>query len=191
MLGWLVEAVEGQPLEEVLRRRLFRPLGMHQARYRASLSEDPERARPHEVVDGQARPTLFISGGFGSGGISLSAADFAAFAVGLQEGRFLPPKELETAWSPGSLADGRPAAVRLNSDSEGYGFGWFITRLYGRRLMTHGGGITGFSANLYHFPDDRLTIAVLSNVKGRDDGAAPVDPLARRITEAYFRWAAP
>jgi CubicO group peptidase (beta-lactamase class C family) len=189
VLGWLVEAVEGQPLEQVLRRRLFRPLGMQDARYRASLAEDGERARPHEVVDGQARPTLFISGGFGSGGMSLSAADFAAFGVGLQEGRVLPRTELEVAWSPGRLADDRPAAVRLNSDSDGYGFGWFITRLNGRRLVTHGGGITGFSANLYHFPDDRLTIAVISNTKGRDDGAAPVDPLARRITEAYLAWA--
>jgi hypothetical protein len=121
--------------------------------------------------------------------MSLSAADFAAFAIGLQEGRVLPPTELEGAWSPGRLADGRPAAVRLNSDSDGYGFGWFITRLYERRLVTHGGGITGFSANLYHFPGDRLTIAVVSNTKGRDDGVAPVDPLARRIAEAYFAWA--
>jgi CubicO group peptidase (beta-lactamase class C family) len=188
VLGWLVEAVEGQALEDVLRHRLFRPLGMHQARYRASLAEDPTKARPHEVVDGKARPTLFISGGFGSGGMSLSAEDCAAFAVGLQEGTFLPPRELEAAWSPGMLADGQPAAVRLNSDSDGYGFGWFITRLDGRRLVTHGGGVTGFSANLYHFPDNRLTIAILANVKGRDDGAAPVDPLARRITEAYFAW---
>lgn len=186
VLGWLVEAIEGQPLEEVLRRRIFHPLGMHQARYRASLTDDSKRARPHEVVDGGARPTLFVSGGFGNGGISLSAADLAAFAVGLQEGKFLPPAELETAWTPGRLADGSSVQVRLNSDSDGYGFGWFITRFAGKRLVTHGGGITGFSANLYHFPDERLTIAVLANAKGRDDGVAPVDPLARRIAEAYL-----
>ncbi|MGH7613185.1 MAG: serine hydrolase [Gemmatimonadales bacterium] len=77
----------------------------------------------------------------------------------------------------------RLAGRDLNSDSDGYGFGWFITSFAGRRLVTHGGGITGYSANLYHFPDDGLTIAVLANVKGRDDGAAPVDPLARRIAE--------
>lgn len=190
VLGWLVEAIERQPLEEVLRRRTFLPLGMRQARYRATLADDPERARPHEVVDGAARPTLFISGGFGSGGVSLSAADLAAFAVGLQEGRFLPAAALATAWTPARLADGRPAAsVRLNSDGYGYGFGWFITAFAGHRLVTHGGGITGFSANLYHFPDERLTIAVLANAKGRDDGVAPVDPLARRISEAYFSWA--
>ncbi len=55
-----------------------------------------------------------------------------------------------------------------------------------RRLVTHGGGITGFSANLYHFPDYRLTIAVLANAKARDDGIAPVDPLARKLAEIMF-----
>ena len=50
--------------------------------------------------------------------------------------------------------------------------------------MTHGGGIQGYSANLYHFPDEALTIVVLANTKARDDGMAPVDPLARRIADA-------
>jgi CubicO group peptidase (beta-lactamase class C family) len=183
VLGWLVEAVEGQPLDQVFRRRIFAPLGMSSARYRAPITDDSTRARPHAVVEGTVRPTRFLTGGFGSGGMSLSAADLAAFALGLQEGRFLPPSALATAWTPGSLADGRPATVRLNTESDGYGFGWFITRFADRRLLTHGGGITGFSANLYHFPDERLTIAVLANVKARDDGAAPVDPLTRRIAE--------
>lgn len=186
VLGWLVEAIEGQPLNEVLDRRIFRPLGMRRARYRASLADDPERAQPHEVVDGVARPTLFVSGGFGSGGISLSAADLAAFAVGLQQRKFLSPQQLETAWTPGTLADGSMARVRPNSDSDSYGLGWFITSFDGMRLLTHGGGITGFSANLYHFPDQKLTIAILANVKARDDGVAPVDPLARRIAEHFL-----
>ncbi|MEX2608748.1 MAG: serine hydrolase, partial [Gemmatimonadota bacterium] len=65
-----------------------------------------------------------------------------------------------------------------------YGFGWFVARYAGRTLLTHGGGIEGYSANLYHFPEEQLTIVVLANVKGRDDGVAPVDPLARRIADA-------
>jgi ketosteroid isomerase-like protein len=114
----------------------------------------------------------------------MSAADLAHFASGLHTARFLPAAALRAAWTPARLADGRPVAVRLNTDADTYGFGWFITSLEGRRLLTHGGGITGYSANLYHFPDETLTVAVLANVKARDDGAAPVDPLARRIAAA-------
>lgn len=186
VLGWLIEAVEGQPLEAVFRQRVFAPLGMDGARYRASLEDDPDRARPHVIAGDTVRAELFVSGGFGSGGLSMSADDFAAFALALQRGDFLTEDQLEAAWTPATLADGSPVTVRINTETDSYGFGWFLTELAGRPLVTHGGGITGFSANLYHFPGNRVTIAVLSNIKARDDGTAPVDPLARRITEAYF-----
>ena len=186
VLGWLVESVEGEPFQTVLETRLFSPLGMEQARYRASLEEDRNRASPHVIQDSAVVHELFVSGGFGSGGLSFSADDFSAFAVALQRGDFLSEDQLDQAWAPGQLADGSPVTVRINTDNDSYGFGWFLSELAGRRLVTHGGGITGFSANLYHFPDDQVTIAVLANIKARDDGQAPVDPLARRITEAYF-----
>lgn len=183
VLGWLVEAIEHQPLEQVLRSRIFTPLGMLEARYRASLSNDTLRARPHAVVEGQAEPTVILTGGFGSGGISLSASDFASFGIGLQTGTFLSHADLKASWTPGLLANGQLPDVRINTNSDAYGFGWFLTEFAGHRLVTHGGGITGFSSNLYHFPDDSVTIAILANVKGRDDGAAPVDILARRIAD--------
>lgn len=65
----------------------------------------------------------------------------------------------------------------------GYGFGWFLATSDGRPMMTHGGGIEGFPANLTHFPGEQLTIVVLANAKARDDGVAPVDPLARRLAD--------
>lgn len=183
VLGWLVSEVEGAPLSDVLRRRLFEPLGMTQARYRAPLSDDPLRALPHVLENGKPRPADYITGGFGSGGMSMSAADAAAFALALQEGRFLPAGLADTAWTPARLGDGAEVDLEMFGEPASYGFGWFLARYDGRPLMTHGGGIEGYSANLYHFPAERLTIVVLANTKGRDDGTAPVDPLARRLAD--------
>lgn len=183
VLGWLVSAVEGEPLADALHRRLFEPLGMRQAGYRAALADDPLRALPHEVENGRPRPADYISGGFGSGGISMSAADAAAFALAIQEGRFLPANLADTAWTPARLGDGAEVDLEMFSEPASYGFGWFLSRYDGRAMMTHGGGIEGYSANLYHFPEERLTIVVLANTKGRDDGRAPVDPLARRLAD--------
>jgi hypothetical protein len=73
--------------------------------------------------------------------------------------------------------------VRLDTASDSYGFGWFLTRFAGRRVVTHGGGINGYSARLFHLPRERVTIAVLANAKNRDDGVVPVDPVSRRIAE--------
>jgi CubicO group peptidase (beta-lactamase class C family) len=183
VLGWIVEAIEGRPLDYVLHRRVFAPLSMHQASYRRPLAADPGRARPHEVTGGQPRPGTYVSGGFGSGGISLSIADLAAFAVALQSGRALPASIAHDAWRPARLADGTAVSVQMFGGAASYGLGWFLTRYAGRPMMTHGGAIEGYSANLYHFPDEALTIAVVANVKGRDDGTAPVDPLARRLAD--------
>jgi CubicO group peptidase (beta-lactamase class C family) len=183
VLGWLVEAVEGLPLADVFRRRIFQPLSMPHAGYRIPIAQDPGRARPYRVAEGTTSPETYLTGGFGSGGISMSVTDFAAFAVGLQGGLLIPGPFLEEAWRPARLADGTAVELRMFDAPASYGFGWFLTRFAGRQMVTHGGAIEGYSANLYHFPDDRLTIALVANVKGRNDGAAPVDAAARRLAE--------
>jgi CubicO group peptidase (beta-lactamase class C family) len=183
VLGWLVEAVEGEPLARVLERRIFEPLGMRHARYRAPLSADALRARPHAMTEEGAAAEEYITGGFASGGMSMSVADAAAFGLALQEGRFLSPSSAESVWRPASLGDGAQVERTMFGEPASYGFGWFLTEYGGRTMYTHGGGIEGYSANLYHFPDDRLTIVVLANIKGRDDGVAPVDPVTRRIAD--------
>jgi CubicO group peptidase (beta-lactamase class C family) len=184
VLGWLVSAVEGASLDAVFRRRLWEPLGMRQAGYRGAPADRPVGAVSHDVVGGSARAIDPLTGGFGSGGVSLSVADLAAFGVALNAGRFLPPALRDTAWAPARLADGSPVQTRMFDHEASYGLGWWLATYRGERLLTHGGAIEGYSANLYHFPERRLTIAVVANSKRRGDGAAPVDPLARRIADA-------
>ncbi len=183
VLGWVVEEVEGKPLAQVLEQRIFQPLGMRHARYRAPLEEDPLRALPHAMESGSPVGAEYITGGFASGGMSMSAADAAAFGVALQEGRFLSAAAREQVWRPARLGSGEEVERQMFGAPASYGFAWFLTTYQGRRMYTHGGGIEGYSANLYHFPAERLTIVVLANIKGRDDGVAPVDPIARRIAD--------
>jgi len=113
VLGWLVAAIEQRPLGDVLSDRLFAPLGMRRARYRASLDADPLRARAHAVsAEGAARHIDHLTGGFGSGGMSMSAADVAALGVAVQSGRFLSLTMAAEAWRPARLANGRGVAMR-------------------------------------------------------------------------------
>lgn len=48
----------------------------------------------------------------------------------------------------------------------GYAHGWFIGTQSGHQIAVHSGGIHGFSSYLAWFPDDDVTIVVLSNVEG-------------------------
>lgn len=190
LLGRVIEAAAGRPLGEVLAEELFGPLGMWQTRYRVPPAADPERARPYDVADGEPVEATYVTGGHASGGLSMSIADVARFSAALGAGELLGPEERALAWTPARLADGTEVSFEMMSPGASYGLGWFLTRYEDHRLVTHGGGISGYSSNLYHFPDEGLTIAVLANAKERDDGRAPVDPLARAIATACFERAA-
>lgn len=45
-----------------------------------------------------------------------------------------------------------------------YGLGWIVKSESNRKVIGHGGGIHGFSANFLRYVDDKTTIIVLSNV---------------------------
>lgn len=182
VLGWLLEAATGRPLEALLRDALFDSLAMRQASYRTPIEGNSERAKPHVLEAGQAKPHTYLSGGFGSGGLVLSGADLATFAAALQQGRVLTSTETILAWTASSLADGRVVRFRMFTDSASYGAGWFLATFRGQRLLTHGGAIEGYSSNLYHFPDRRLTIAVIANAKSRNDGTAAVDSVTQALS---------
>jgi ketosteroid isomerase-like protein len=154
---------------------------MWHARYRAPVEANSRRALPHAVNDARATPVTQLTGGFGSGGLSMSAADLARFGLALQEGSLLTGPSWAQTWSPSELADRTPVVTRMFGSPAAYCFGWFLGSFGGVTLLSHGGGFEGYSAKLFHFPERLLTIAILANSKNRDDGRAPVDTLARRI----------
>ena len=67
-------------------------------------------------------------------------------------------------WSPTKLADGGKAA---------YGFGWQTGEHRGKRTVSHGGGIEGFSTMVLLFPEDRVGVVVLMNSDRTNPGASP------------------
>src|SRR5580704_10315594 len=44
-----------------------------------------------------------------------------------------------------------------------YGFGWFLDPYRGHKRMSHDGSTIGFRTTIQRFPDDALTIIILSN----------------------------
>jgi CubicO group peptidase (beta-lactamase class C family) len=62
-----------------------------------------------------------------------------------------------------------------------YGYGWQLDVVEGHRRVRHGGSLPGFRAEMARFPDDRLTVIVLTNA----DGAVPAE-VAARVARLYF-----
>jgi len=92
VLGRVVEVVEGAPLSEVLRRRIFEPLGMSDTAFFTPESKLARRADPFSFVFMVAAgvdscnataPPKFEAGG---GGLLSTLADYTSFAAMLMNG---------------------------------------------------------------------------------------------------------
>lgn len=109
--------------------------------------------------------------------------------------KLLPPAALvapsiEMAWPAAMSFAVVGAAVFAKPEGEGrqpvdYGYGMRAGTWYGRKYVGHEGLITGFNSALYSFPEDDVTIVVLTNT---GDGAPDI---FWKVASAYFGRADP
>ena len=83
-----------------------------------------------------------------------SVDDLVRWDNAIRIGALLRRESWEQMAKDFTLSDGSPT---------GYGYGWFIRRLGGNKVLEHGGDIGGFSADTWYFPEEQIFIAVLAN----------------------------
>lgn len=121
LLGLIVEAATGTPLEQQLRERIFEPLGLRQTTFAPRFVSGPyihgHRAPSHQgVITGPPVDTSrqAATWTWAAGAIVSSADDLRRFFATLLEGRLLPPgllREMETLVPAGRLRYGLGLAV--------------------------------------------------------------------------------
>lgn len=159
LLGMLIEKASGQTYSAFMADRVFKPLGMGRTRTNDLKAVIPGRALGYafngrELENGEyTSPTQ----PFAAGMLVSTVVDLAKWDAALAEGTLLDAATLQQMWAPTKLAGGEEA---------GYGFGWQVSKTGERRSVSHGGGIPGFSTELLRYPDDRLTVIVLTNLEG-------------------------
>jgi CubicO group peptidase (beta-lactamase class C family) len=176
ILSLVIREVAGEPWDRFLDRRIFAPLGMAATRRLSLTAIVPNRAAGYVRVQGELRNGPVAARDLAAGGLVTTASDLARWAAALDSDTPLRPASRTAMWTPGRLKDGSPARAR---GSGGYGFGWMIGEFEGRRLLAHGGSRPGYTAYLAHFPDDRLTVALLINLGGVEPAS-----LAARVAAA-------
>lgn len=189
LLGAVIEKVSGQPFDQFLRSNILDPLGL-----RDTAMDDLDEILAHRARGYEASKD---AGGFvNTGFLSMSAAgaagamrstpgDLLKWQSALFGGRLLKPASLAMMVEPARLGDGRPTSLGRVGEKEGkpqpeYGLGLAIDRQSGRRLIGHGGSINGFNAWTQTFPDQRLSLVLLTNTGGAAYAVAP------KLTEAVF-----
>lgn len=166
LLALIVERASGQRYADFLRGRIFLPLGMGgTVAYEAGISGVAHRAYGYSFVQGAWTRTdqSTTSAVLGDGGIYSSIDDLARWDAALYDERLLRGESLRAAFTPATPTD--DPQVR-------YGFGWRITG----ETLWHSGETIGFRNVIVRYPQQRMSVVVLTN---RDDPEPYA--LARRI----------
>jgi CubicO group peptidase (beta-lactamase class C family) len=164
MLGVLIGKVTGTFYGDLLRQKVFEPLGMTTARVISEADIVPNRAAGYRLADGVLKNQNWVSpllNTTADGALYLTALDMAAWEVALARNELLRPESLRLMWTPVTLNDGSTAE---------YGFGWSVSEMRGQRVIQHSGGWQGFGAHIARYVDHALTVVVLSNLAQANPG---------------------
>jgi D-alanyl-D-alanine carboxypeptidase len=148
LLTFILEKVYGMPYQKLLQDQILTPLGMKDTSVFGKIAVEKGETKSYLyngkwVEDQEAHYTVPL----GAGAISSTVSDLNVFISALFEGELISKESLE------SMKDLR----------DGYGRGLFSFPYYERKSFGHTGGIDGFRAFLAYFPEENVTLAVLSN----------------------------
>jgi CubicO group peptidase (beta-lactamase class C family) len=158
LLGFLIHRVSGRFYGDVLKERVFQPLGMRTARIISEEDIVLHRAAGYRLVEGELKNQEYYAPSVNTtadGSLYLSLRDFLAWDRGLRARAILRAQSWAEIYAPFKLTSGKTYP---------YGFGWFVGQSGGMPWYHHPGDSQGFAAYISRYLADDLTIVVLTNL---------------------------
>ncbi len=172
--GAIVAEVQKMPWEKFIANDIFKPLGMtnsdlsiaemerskdHSLGYNYNFDTKTAKLLPYRGID-QVAP---------AGAINSSARDMAKWIEFILNGGVVNGKRLV---SEASFAEWLKPQMNVTPDgSVSYGFGWFLQKWNGMKVVQHGGNIDGFNSMVAMIPEKNVGFVMLSNVTGSSLGS--------------------
>jgi CubicO group peptidase (beta-lactamase class C family) len=155
LLGYIIEQVTGKSYEQVIKQSIFEPLQMKNSGY-----DHPQTILKHRAAGyAQKGQTALNAVHFemdtphAAGALYSTVEDLFLWDQALYTEQLVSKKSIDTIFVE---------HVHFGEES-GYGYGWFMRKLFNRKLFLHNGSISGFQAQLFRFPNENIFIVSLSN----------------------------
>jgi CubicO group peptidase (beta-lactamase class C family) len=163
LLGAILEHVTGKTYEELLKGKIFIPLGMKDSGYDHYADILPKRATGYEQdFAGIANaPYLDMALPYAAGSLYSTVEDLYKWDQALYTDKLVPNELKQKLFTP---------------NLENYGYGWDIRVIPadepggGQTIISHGGGINGFNTLEQRFVGDHDLIVIFNNTPGADLG---------------------
>jgi D-alanyl-D-alanine carboxypeptidase len=157
LLGLLIEKVTGSSYQNCVQEMVLSPCGL----------ADTTHTPAHPYARGYARlgNHMFevqgpdIQQTFASGSLWSTVSDLVKWQSALEKGEVVSQTAYDRMTTPERLVGGQLLE---------YGYGFFVVDFGGHRELSHHGSVAGFASQLANYPDDELTIVVLTNGAGNE-----------------------
>lgn len=162
LLGLVIEKLDNRSYAKSLQTRILNPLGMTSTYFRSEQAVVPNRAQGYSQAPKGFKhaPYLNMDWPYAAGSMESTVLDIAKWDAALYGNKILQQAWLQKMWTKEKLSTGE----ELN-----YGFGWGMSEMNGSKVVSHGGGIHGFTTQFTRVIDKRISVIVLENM----DDASP------------------
>jgi CubicO group peptidase (beta-lactamase class C family) len=180
LLGLIVESASGQSYDRYVIDHVLTPFGMTETGFDAHDDGATNRARGYKLTADGFRPAPLydFEVPFSAGAIVSTSGDLLKYRGGV--------------FGPATSPAVRKLILRhvaLPNQPNPYALGCLIeTNFEGHRKITHSGDIFGFAADFAYYPDDDLTIAILTNTQS---AAFPPLTIEHKLARVFLGLPAP
>jgi len=154
----IVERVSGVTLMQFLQQRIFTPLKMTSVSDfdRGPLgANDAQPLLRNGLGPFRAAPKEAAGWLFGAGQLAMTAHDLALWNISIINQSLL---------KPGSYKFMQTDVLLDAGDSTGYGLGLQVRGAGGKRRLSHGGAVSGYTTSNLIYPDDKVAITAFTNI---------------------------
>lgn len=164
MLGDIVRQLSGLTFGQFLKEKIFDPLGM-----KDTIAPDYLDVRSEKLTEGYTKDANgnFVKQdynmalvGYADGNIQSTTDDILIWH------KYLYMSDSEELLKRDTLAEAFRDNYLKDGTATGYGFGFFLGDYKGHREIWHTGGTTGFISRASRFPDDDISLIMLTNYEG-------------------------
>ena len=150
LLAFIIEKVSGETYHEYVKKSVLQPAGMKKTSF--SDKDFKDLAQPGKSMF-HCTPNMML----GAGDVISDIEDLYRYDQALYTETLATKQSIDTMQH-----------VAHNGTFVKYGYGWFINKNFGHRSVSHGGlHPLGYTSHLERYPEDGLTIIVLSNAMER------------------------
>lgn len=177
VLGLIIDEASGRPYRLFLRENFFEPLGMTATDLDDNTAIIENRAEGYQTYFRKA-DYIHMTIPYAAGALYSTVEDLFLWDQALFSGKVISQESFDAM-----LADTVPMEGLGIPEGLSYGYGLIINNGSQHPSIGHPGGINGFDSFMFHYPDSKLTIIMLSNIEGTLSGGIEAYLLGKLIEE--------